>query len=542
MSLETHSAEDQLPEAAKPPLPTRETIADGVLLLREQPSWLPKADKYRLYLAIEELIHAGYTVNEVLGAIGLTRALYYDRLWFTDEQAAEMAATIVPPVSSQEPEDKKEKKERSAREILDLIDEVNRLRYEKNIFIDEACKKAGITKRQYYFWETNRHDLIKKCNTPEAYDEELPQKREKRGSNGTVRIKKERAPAGLRGRPPKAEFIEISTEDLEVRKRIIAEVRAKIQKGMAYNTALHTSNIRAKTYHAWMRQIEKAENKNNLETLNPDALYDEYREGKISKEIFTNRLINRYTQFIRWKAAEYAMRTMSPYGEQVDEQELISHAIYDGIVLNMDNFKPDVGVPFSSFISQKICQRMIDSMRQQDRFSRNERNDSRVTWHDEESFYTDNGRYPYSDAELAEYLQKKLPGIDISVSDISKKIVRLPSLISIDAVRVMGHEGRETSLHHVLGKKDPSLSHTDDEMLIDYVLSKCTAAQKKILISHYLEGKTFKQIGIEEGFSESRESQLHSQLIDDIRQKLLGDVHLRGLFKHERETESASAS
>ncbi len=52
----------------RPPLPTRETIADGVMLQSDDPFWLKKASKYQLYVAVEQYIQQGYTPDDVLHA------------------------------------------------------------------------------------------------------------------------------------------------------------------------------------------------------------------------------------------------------------------------------------------------------------------------------------------------------------------------------------------------------------------------------------------------------------------------------------------
>lgn len=513
----------------KPALPTRETIAGGVLLLKEQPSWLAKKDQYRLYLAVEELVDAGYNIDEVLNAIGITRALYYGRLWFTDEQAADMAATLVPPVV-EEKNEREVKNGRTAREKIALIDEVNTVRYEKNILIHEACRWVGITTRQYFRWETDRRDLIERMNDPDVVVEHVsPRVSKTRRSRGEGHIS-EAKPEKLRpGRRPRAEFVEITPEALEERKRIVEEVREKTRKGMSHITALRTSHLRAKTYRAWIKQIEQEARKEQKELLNPDELYAEFTQGRISKDEFQRRLIKRYMPFVEWKAHDYAIKTMHDCGAQVDEDELISHGLFEGIVEHMYGFNTDRGIQFSSFISQKICQRMIDGRRQQDRFTRNQRAGAQVTLENQDLFYVEHGRPPYNDDELYEYLVSRALANSTDTTAIPP-IVHLPALKSMDAPPNRTELDRDWNLHHLIGHLDPQLAETDEQMLADYILSSCTESEKHMLTEHYLHGKTLREIGQDDHLSQARESQMHSQVIKEVRMKLCHDENVPRLF------------
>ena len=148
-------------QSTLPPLPTREEIADGMLRGIEKVASLAREAKYRLYRAVEQLIEQKHTADAVFAAIGVSRALYYERIWFTDEDAAafeteqKREAKRATKRGNRHPRAgargrSREKTPRTPEQLRVLARRVDILCYEHGRPVKEARRTVGISEKDYY--------------------------------------------------------------------------------------------------------------------------------------------------------------------------------------------------------------------------------------------------------------------------------------------------------------------------------------------------------------------------------------------------------
>lgn len=471
------------------PLPTRETIANGVMLQTQNPIFLKKPDKYQVYLAVEEEVRHGLPINDVLQRIGLTRALYYDYFWFTDEQAAAFEATMQADAETMTDngaeaaptqEARKEKRRLDARGILHLLNEVSRLRYVEQYEFDKACRMVGITRRKFYDWSTRR-----------SLFERFIKRQERVNGRKTNDIHTASQP-----------FVEVDAATLEKRKELVSEVHRQVVRGTKFRTALRQAGVRADKYHTWLREIEQSHQPEEK----PIDLWNRYKNGE-NKEEALKKLILRFTPTAEYFAARYARRSRELFGTNIDEALLVSAALYEGIVQNIDRYNPD-GAPITAYFGQKMAQRILDEIRNQDWVPRVDRKKNAARYKAEEQFFRLTGRLPHHDTELLEYLGE----------EFQTSALHPPYHVSLDATLRNNRKNDGSTMHDFIGEKDIDSENANVRELVERLLKKCDTDERAVLEGYYLQEMSLKEVGTSLGLSESRISQKHAAAIVRLRE------------------------
>lgn len=525
------------------PLPTRETIADGVMLMKENPIWLPKADKYRLYKAVQEIIASGHKDDTVLAALGMSRQQYYGSIWFTNDQAAKFEEQLKAEEELQRQQEKNmnhvnstssEPKILTAREKIALVDAVYRIRYEENMMIDDACKKVGITRSRFNHLDRIRDLLSKKLSQKDLKERiESREKSERATARQEARRERESAKEAARqerldarnqrrqqkeneqqerrrqrserahssSSQRKDSFIEAHQLSPEQRKEILDAVYTDILQGMAVSKAARKNGIYAKTYYEWAADA-------GMEVKikeNPAELMQRIKNGEGNAADLRNKFIEHFIPFAQRRAAIYAQEAIRA-GVNLDEAQLISVGLYEGVELKIDSYDLSRGTQISAYFQQFICLRMLDEMRKLDWVPRTERKKIANYRKLQSRFNKHVGRMPFNEQEVRDFFE---------IGDDVELITSVPIISSADA-EFNNYNG---NLYDVI----PEDNHNHEtfqiqEHLRDEIFKKCDPDQQRILQGYYIDGKTMKEIGHEMELSESRISQMHTQLIKRLKE------------------------
>ncbi len=473
-----------------PSLPTAETIAEGVLGNASNPAWLSKRNKYKLFLAVEEYITAGYTVDQVLAAIGLNRAIYFGSIWFTDTEQERMIAELDRESGQKGPSEhdtessngqatvKKHRKSRDAAAKLAAIEEISRLRYVEGYDFDEACRLVGVTRRRFYDWSTQRSELSSILRRKEQRKSAFGKSR---GGNRVFDISDDDSISN-----------EVLAETLEQRKALVDEVHRLTVHGLELRVAARKVGILTKQYHAWVREIEQERRYRE----SPLELWRTYKAGGDGAEEARTRFIEHFTPTARRLAVRYADRVRRIGAFDIDEDELVSVGLWDGVAKNMDVYDPERGVPISAFFHQKIALRMLDNMRIQDWVPRLDRARFRDQAALTAEFTRVVGRPPVGVEELNEYQG----GAKTQESAVTYP----PFHVSLDATyaEALGwsqeYADHSASLYDSLGADDVG---QDREMqrvatLADELIGRVHGKQREVLFKFVFHAYTFLQSAV----------------------------------------------
>lgn len=227
-----------------------------------------------------------------------------------------------------------------------------------------------------------------------------------------------------------------------------------------------------------------------------------------------NALIEQHLELVKHCAYGIAER-LPPGGPLV--ADLISEGIL-GLVEAIALFDPARGHQLATYALPRIRGKMLDSLRADDPLSRKDRQHQKLYQQTRDQACDELGRQP-TDEEIADRLglgpdqfrqlwravvNSQTTPLELRQYDTeSQRQVVLRDLIADQA-------GRPPEIR--LQKSD----------LLSLVTKGLTRSERLIIILYYWEGLTMKEIGQTLGLSESRVSQMHTSIVDFLRERLRG--------------------
>jgi len=246
-------------------------------------------------------------------------------------------------------------------------------------------------------------------------------------------------------------------------------------------------------------------------------LWDEFdvekaKEDKEAKPYLDarNRLIEVYYPMV----CQIAKR-MSYKLKDVTEDELSSFGV-DGLIDAVEGFDRTMDVKFKTYAMYRIRGAILDNIRKVDWVPRLVRKRHSDLEQMRRKFESEYGR-PLTDGEMAERMGLTLGEYE----DILRRSTPV-ALISMDS-RSRGEQDHETETIANIAtaeEKEPLDDILRDEMYKKLLGKNFTPLERKIILMHYYEGLTMKDIADSIGFSESRISQLHGDIIRRLRKKI----------------------
>lgn len=243
-----------------------------------------------------------------------------------------------------------------------------------------------------------------------------------------------------------------------------------------------------------------------------DALQAAWRSFKASSdETLRNQLMEHYLYLVRYNAE----RIGAKLPDEVDVDDLMSAGIF-GLVDAIDAFELERGVKFETYCAPRIRGAILDELRNMDWVPRLVRHRAHQLDHATRALEVELGRLP-SDDEIARRLKMTPAQFKKLMRDASAAAV-----VSLSRKLDDGDTSRDVHEIDVLPDErgiDPVLEAQKKD-LRDLVTRGLSREERLIIVLYYYEEMTMKQIGDTLDLSESRVSQMHSAIIDSLREKL----------------------
>ena len=233
------------------------------------------------------------------------------------------------------------------------------------------------------------------------------------------------------------------------------------------------------------------------------------RERKRGDDAQREALILKFAPLVKYIADRVAMQL--PSG--ISREDLISAGIL-GLNNAIDRFDSEKGVRFKTFAAYRIKGAMVDEMRRMGWASRSVIRDHQRIEEAKESLKQAWGREA-TDGEVADHLGVKL-------NDYHKMLwrTRRISLLSLDEVMPDGNTSRVTRQVSDAPSPFDALKVKELKKIIAEEISNLKEKEQIVISLYYYEELTLKEIGQVLNLTESRISQIHSQVISKFRARL----------------------
>ena len=239
-----------------------------------------------------------------------------------------------------------------------------------------------------------------------------------------------------------------------------------------------------------------------------DSVWVEYKKNPTVE--LRNQLMEAYMPIVKYNGEKIRAR----FPNEVELDDLISSG-YFGLMDAIESYDLDRGVKFETYCIQRIQGAMLDEIRNLDwvpRLIRSRASKLNDVMHKLEVRL---GREP-NDEEIAEVMQ-------ISVQEVEKlkKETQTVGLVSLSN-KCTGDDEKDMNEGDILEDRrseDPfdSLQRKD---LIKLITKGLSQNERLILILYYYEEMTMKEIGATLDLSESRVSQMHTQMMKRLQKQL----------------------
>ena len=239
-------------------------------------------------------------------------------------------------------------------------------------------------------------------------------------------------------------------------------------------------------------------------------LWKRYIAAKPNEEL-RNELMVTYLHLVRYNAER--IHTKLP--DEVDVDDLMSSGIF-GLMDAIDGFDLDRGVKFETFSAPRIRGAILDELRSMDWVPRLVRSRAHKVDGARRQLTAEKGREP-TESEIADQL-----GVDSDEFDKIKRDAQAVSTVSLSRKWFETDSNKDVREIDVLEDRrshDPvrDMARKDLKELMCKGLSR---AERLIVTLYYFEEMTMKEIGQTLDLSESRVSQMHSSIIQRLKQHM----------------------
>lgn len=242
--------------------------------------------------------------------------------------------------------------------------------------------------------------------------------------------------------------------------------------------------------------------------MEDNKLWQEYQKNKDYK--IKEQIINKYANLVKIVAGRLNIYTSS----QIEYEDLISYGIF-GLIDAIDKFDIEKGYKFETYASLRIRGEIIDNIRKLDWVPRALRQKNKVIENAIKEYEMQYGKEPD-----AKELSNKL---DMPLDEINKLIknASLYNLISLDGYLEQSHEKVNDGL--IIKETDMPeqiLEKNEQKNEMKNCINSLTKKQQQVITLYYYEELTLKEISKIMGVSESRISQIHSNCMKILKNKL----------------------
>lgn len=231
----------------------------------------------------------------------------------------------------------------------------------------------------------------------------------------------------------------------------------------------------------------------------------------LENQTLRNILIENYLPLVRYNAE----RVWSKLPDGVDLNDLMSAGVF-GLIDAIEAFDMERGVKFETYCVPRIRGAMLDELRTMDWVPRLVRSKASKVEAARKEAEAELGRPP-SDSEVAhklqmpleEYEKMKAEASAINLVSLNKKWFETDSYKDVREIDIIEDTKGEDPTR-VIQKRD----------VMKLVTKGLNRNERLIIILYYYEELTMKEIGTTLGLSESRVSQMHSSIVNRLKDQL----------------------
>ncbi len=249
------------------------------------------------------------------------------------------------------------------------------------------------------------------------------------------------------------------------------------------------------------------------------ATWREYRTtGDVA---LRDQLVFTFTPMVRY----IVYRKVREVPAQCDVEDFLSCGL-EALIRSIERYDPDKGATLEQYAWTRIHGAVLDELRRHDWAPRSLRRDERAINTARERFLSVHERHPTREELAAQVdmtpveLAHRLDEVVLAEVGSLNRIVRSDESATIERIDTL--ESSDTS-------SDPGISaeRTEAKERFRKAFARLSKQEREVAVLLYVEDWTLREIGDRLGVSESRISQIHSQLRRRLYEQLCGEV---GLF------------
>jgi len=239
------------------------------------------------------------------------------------------------------------------------------------------------------------------------------------------------------------------------------------------------------------------------------AVWQDYRKNA-TQEI-RNLLLTNFLPLVKFNAERLATKLPG----EVELDDLISAGTF-GLLDAIEAFDPDRGIKFETYCAPRIRGAILDEIRSMDWVPRLVRARGRKLENTTQALRAEFGRLP-SNNEIAQHM-------GVSMKELNKIIRDAHAVSQVSFNRKWFDSDGSRQIEEIDILKDPKGSdpvqqaHRRD--LKSFITKGFSRTESLIITLYYYEGMTMKEIGATLDLSESRVSQIHSSILDRLKDQL----------------------
>jgi RNA polymerase sigma factor FliA len=248
------------------------------------------------------------------------------------------------------------------------------------------------------------------------------------------------------------------------------------------------------------------------------ATWQEYRRG--GEREARDRLIFMFMPMVRY----IVYRKIREVPAQCDVEDFLSCGL-EALIRSIDRYDPSKGATLEQYAWTRIHGAVLDELRRHDWAPRSLRRDERAINDARESFVSAYERQP-SREELAGRVQmtpaeltERLDQVSLAEIGSLNRIVRSDESTTIERIDTLESPDEDS---------DPIISAERSEAKARFrkAFARLSKQEREVAVLLYVEDWTLRDIGARLGVSESRVSQIHTQLRRRLYEQLSGELAL----------------